>query len=114
MILLTIFFLRLIFGEEAFLAARLGDSYRVYCARVPRLVPRLRNAVAKGNRRPDWVRGVLAELLPIGVFVTVAFVSWSYDNQLMARAVLISFGVSLVVRALMPNAPIASRGSTNA
>jgi hypothetical protein len=26
--------------------------------------------------------------------------SWSYDNRLMIRAIIVSFGISLVVRAL--------------
>ena len=102
MILLTIFILRLILAEEAFLTERMGEPYRAYRARVPRLAPRLRTSVARGLTRPDWVRGVLAELLPIGVFVTLAVFSWTYDNRLMGRAILISFGVSLVVRALLP------------
>jgi len=34
--------------------------------------------------------------------VTIAFLSWTYDNWLMIRAILVSFGISLVFRALMP------------
>jgi hypothetical protein len=45
---------------------------------------------------------MLAELTPIGVFVALAFLSWSYDSRLMGRTILIFFGVSLVVRALLP------------
>ena len=45
---------------------------------------------------------LLTELNPIGVFITVAFLSWSYNNVLMLKGILISFGASLVVRALMP------------
>jgi hypothetical protein len=48
------------------------------------------------------MRAVLAELTPIGVFIALAFVSWSYDARLIGRAILISFGASLVARALMP------------
>lgn len=45
---------------------------------------------------------MLAELTPIGVFVALAFLSWTYDNRLMGRTILIFFGASLIVRALMP------------
>jgi hypothetical protein len=45
---------------------------------------------------------MLSELNPIGVFVTLAVFSWSYNNRLMVRAILVSFGLSLVVQALMP------------
>jgi uncharacterized membrane protein YraQ (UPF0718 family) len=46
---------------------------------------------------------VLAEINPIGIFVIFAALSWKYDIWLMVRAILVSFGVSLVVRALMPS-----------
>jgi protein-S-isoprenylcysteine O-methyltransferase Ste14 len=101
----TIFLLRLIFGEEAFLTQQLGEPYRAYLAQVPRLAPRLRTTIRDGGAKPDWLRGVLAELLPIGVFFTLAALSWTYDNRLMGRAILITFGISLVVRALLPGIP---------
>jgi protein-S-isoprenylcysteine O-methyltransferase Ste14 len=108
MVLITVFQLRLIFGEEAFLAGQLGEPYMNYLRTVPRLFPRLRSVlwftgIQPTGLKPQWFRSVLAELNPIGVFVTLAFLSWSYDTRLMVRAIVISFGVSLVVRALMPN-----------
>jgi protein-S-isoprenylcysteine O-methyltransferase Ste14 len=102
MVLLTIFLFRLILGEEAFLSIQLGEPYRAYMASVPRLIPRVRTGGARGDSKPNWLRGVLAELLPIGVCFTLAVLSWAYDNRLMGRAILISFGISLVVRALLP------------
>lgn len=111
MVLITVFQLRLILGEEAFLKHELGEPYLAYRRAVPRLVPRFRGAPAAAGARPLWGRAVLAELTPIGVFITLAFVSWSYNNRLMARAILISFGVSLVARALLPPAPRAKPGS---
>jgi protein-S-isoprenylcysteine O-methyltransferase Ste14 len=104
LVLLTLFLLRLILGEEAFLSKQLGEPFRAYLVSVPRLVPRLRTTVMRGVSKPNWLRGVLAEILPIGVFITLAALSWSYDNRLMGRAVLVSFGISLVVRALLPGA----------
>ena len=44
---------------------------------------------------------MLGELMPVGVLVSFAALSWQYDSELLIRAVLISFGLSLVVRALM-------------
>ena len=102
MALLTVFLLRLIFGEEAFLAAQLGEPYLAYLRAVPRLLPRLRGAPSSAGHKPRWLHGILAELFPIGVFIALAVLSWSYDNLLMIKAILISLGVSLIVRALMP------------
>jgi protein-S-isoprenylcysteine O-methyltransferase Ste14 len=104
MTLLTIFLLRLIFAEEAFLTQQLGEPYREYMRAVPRLIPRLRGVLPAAGRRPHWLIAVVTELNPIGVFVTLAVLSWWYDNELMLKAILVSFGASLVVRALVPRA----------
>ncbi len=106
-VLITIFQMRLIFGEEAFLAGQLGEPYREYLRAVPRLFPRLgailsRTGLKPTSRKPQWLRSVLAEIYPIGVFVTLAVFSWSYDNWLMIKAIIVSFGLSLVARALVP------------
>jgi protein-S-isoprenylcysteine O-methyltransferase Ste14 len=106
--LISVFLFRLILGEEAFLCAQLGEPYRAYLASVPRLIPRLRSNLAHHAGRPQWLRAFLAELLPIGVFLTLAALSWSYDNRLMDRAILIVFGVSLVVRALLPSQTVSN------
>jgi protein-S-isoprenylcysteine O-methyltransferase Ste14 len=97
----SIFQFVLIFGEEAFLAAQFGEPYRAYLLAVPRLFPRLRTTLAPSGNKPHWLQAVLSEITPLGVFITIAFLSWTYDNRLMARAVLVFFGLSLVVRALM-------------
>ena len=102
MILITVFLLRLIFGEETFLAVQLGKHYQNYLSAVPRVIPRLHSTLPPTGRNPHWLHAVLSELTPIGVFFTLAFLSWTYDNRLIMRSILITFGVSLVVRALLP------------
>lgn len=102
MVLVTIFYLRLIFGEEAFLAAQLGEPYRDYLRAVPRLFPRLRSGLPRATVQPRWPIAFLTELNAIGIFVTIAFLSWTYNNLLMIKAILICFGISLLVRAFMP------------
>jgi hypothetical protein len=99
---LAIFFqFRLIFGEEAFLAGQLGEPYREYLRAVPRLIPRLHPSLPQATAQPHWLTAVLTEIMPIGTFVTLAVVSWWYDNELMLEAILISLVASLVVRGLM-------------
>jgi protein-S-isoprenylcysteine O-methyltransferase Ste14 len=102
MVLISIFLFRLIMGEEAFLAAQIGEPYKIYLSAVPRLAPRLQASLPSRGSRPHWLRAALAELMPIGVFVALAFLSWSYDSRLVGRTILIFFGASLIVRALMP------------
>jgi protein-S-isoprenylcysteine O-methyltransferase Ste14 len=103
MAMLTVFLLRLIFGEEPFLTAQLGEPYLAYLGSVPRLLPSFRTSLKPAGHKPHWLHAVLAEINPIGIFVIFAALSWKYDIWLMVRAILVSFGVSLVVRALMPS-----------
>lgn len=102
MVLITVFLLRLILGEEAFLSGQLGEPYKEYLRTTPRLIPRLRGALPPAGNKPQWMTAVLAEVNAIGVFITLAVLSWSYDHTLMLRGILISFGVALLVRAVMP------------
>lgn len=101
MVLITLFQLRLILGEEAFLTKRLGEAYLTYMRAVPRLAPRLRGVPSNAGEKPQWMRALLSELTPIGVFVALAFFSWTYNNRLLLRVILICFGLSLVMRAIL-------------
>lgn len=102
MLLITFLIVRLTLGEEAFLTGKLGEPYQAYLRAVPRFLPRLRSSLPRSGARPHWLRAILAELTPIGIFAAIAFVSWSYNGALMVRVILISFGASLIVRALQP------------
>jgi protein-S-isoprenylcysteine O-methyltransferase Ste14 len=105
MILIGVFVMRLILAEEAFLGTQMGEPYKVYLRAVPRIVPRFHGSLPSGGNQPHWLRAAAAELTPIGVFVALAFLSWSYDSRLVGRTILIFFGASLIVRALMPQTP---------
>lgn len=107
MLLVTILYLRMIRSEEKFLAAELGEPYKEYLRAVPRLVPRFRSGLPACTAEPHWLTALLTELNPIGIFVVFAFLSWSYDNLLMLKAILISFVLAMVVRGLMKT-PIAT------
>jgi protein-S-isoprenylcysteine O-methyltransferase Ste14 len=102
MAMLSVFLLRLILGEEAFLLAQLGEPYRDYLHAVPRLFPRVKTNLPPSEGTPHWGNALIAEINPIGVFFTIAVLSWSYDTRLMLKAILVSFGISLIVRALVP------------
>jgi protein-S-isoprenylcysteine O-methyltransferase Ste14 len=102
LILLTLFLLRLILGEEDFLSAQLGEPYREYLRAVPRIIPRLRTTLPSVGSKPQWLHAVLVELTSIGVFLAFAVFSWNYDHQLMIRVIVICLGASLVMKALLP------------
>jgi protein-S-isoprenylcysteine O-methyltransferase Ste14 len=103
-ILITVHFLRLILGEEAFLSAKLGEAYREYLARVPRLMPSLRTRLPlsppPAASKPQWVVAALTEIFPIGLFFTMAVLAWRFDRMLMLQGVIFSFGLSLVMKAI--------------
>jgi|SRR5579863_5818935 len=103
MVLLTLFLVRLILAEEPFLAVQLSEPYQQYLRTVPRLLPRLRTALPRAGGKPHWGGAVLAELNPIGVFFVIAILGWSYNNRLMVQAILVTYGISLVGRALTPS-----------
>jgi len=105
MVLVTVFYLRLILGEEAFLGAKLGEPYREYLRAVPRLLPSLRPRLPRAEAKPKWLTAAATEIMPIGMFLTFACLSWTYNSDAMLWGVLASFVLSMVVRGLM-NAPI--------
>jgi hypothetical protein len=46
---------------------------------------------------------LLSELWPLGYAAGFAVLAWRYNPQLLLKMLLIAFGVSLIVRALMPS-----------
>jgi protein-S-isoprenylcysteine O-methyltransferase Ste14 len=109
-VILTIglFQLRLIFAEEPFLAAKLGQPYLDYCKSVPRLLPSLTPRVPPSGEQPRWLQAMLGEIYMIGVTLSFVVLGWRYNAVLLTRCVLISLGISLVVRAAMPRKPVAA------
>jgi protein-S-isoprenylcysteine O-methyltransferase Ste14 len=94
--------LRLIAGEESFLTAKLGAPYLDYCANVPRLFPSFTARLPPSAVQPRWLTAFLSEIYMWGVFVSFAVLGWRYNSVLIIKGVLISLGVSLIVRAFLP------------
>jgi protein-S-isoprenylcysteine O-methyltransferase Ste14 len=100
-VLLTVFYLRLTLGEEAFLSATLGQPYRDYLTAVPRFFPRLRSCLPAAGNKPHWLTALFTEIYPIGVFFTLGVLAWRYDHELMLEGIFWSFIISLLARGLM-------------
>ena len=100
-VLVTLFYMRTVSGEEAFLKAQLGEPYLAYLRAVPRWLPRLRATLPAAPASPHWLMAIVTEIMPIGIFVTLAVVSWSYDNIRMLDSLLIFLAASLIIRGFM-------------
>jgi protein-S-isoprenylcysteine O-methyltransferase Ste14 len=101
-IVIGLFELRLIFGEEAFLTAKLGEPYLAYCARVPRLIPALTPRVPASSTRPNWLIAALSESYMWGAFLVFTIAGFRYNATLIMQGILIALGVSIVIRAFLP------------
>lgn len=97
-----LFQLRLIAGEESFLTAKLGEPYLAYRAKVPSLIPAIAPRIPASTLQPNWPTAFLGEIYMWGVVITFAFFGWRYNSMLLIKGVLISLGVSLIVRAFLP------------
>ena len=106
MVLVTLFYVRLILGEEAFLSAKIGEPYREYPERGSQALAAPAFKLPRAAVQPHWMVALVTEVNAIGIFIVIAALAWTYDNLLMIKAVLISFGISLVVRAFMPREEI--------
>ncbi len=93
--------LRLIFAEEPFLTEKLGPTYVAYQALVPRLLPSVRPRIAEGNLVPRWPQAFLGEIYMWGVALSFAVAGWRYNALLLIQCVVVSFGVSLMLRAVV-------------
>ena len=93
--------LRLILGEEAFLAAQQREAYLAYKGQVSRLLPSVVPRVPASPAKPDWLRAILSEIYPVGMTLCFIVLAWRYNAFLLTQAVVICFGLSLIVRAFI-------------
>jgi protein-S-isoprenylcysteine O-methyltransferase Ste14 len=98
----ALFQLRLIAAEEAFLVERFDGPYLEYCAMVPRLLPLGAPKVAASAARPEWLMALAGEVYMWGVALSFALLGWRYNSQLLMQCVIVSLGVSIMVRAFLP------------
>lgn len=101
----SLFVMLLINTEERFLSAKLGAPYQQYRALVPRLLPRFISRVPASPARPQWAQAVLAETYPITFMLCFAGLAWRYNARILIQSLLICYGLSLIVRALI-KAPV--------
>src|SRR5262249_18902953 len=98
------FYYRLILAEEAYLAASQGDAYVAYKQKVPRFWRSLKARVAASQAKPQWLTSILAESYYVSFAVCFAILAWRYNAYLLIKCIIICFGASLIIRAILPQA----------
>jgi len=101
------FYIRLILGEEEYLAAQIGEPYLEYRRRVPRILPSLRPRLAASGLRAQWMQGLLGEIFTFTFACCLAALAWDYNAHLLIRCLLVCFGLSLIARAALPRPQLA-------
>ncbi len=87
--------------EENRLTAQSGEDYLAYRRKVPRFFCSLLPRIPAGGQRARWGQGFLGEIYPWGVCITyIAFAS-RYNVTLLEQGVLISLGISIMVRGML-------------
>ena len=97
----ALFQLRLISGEESFLTAKLGEPYAAYCTKVPRLLFAIKPRVPASTTQPKWSFAFLGEIYMWGVVFSFAVLGWRYNSILIIKGVLVSLGLSLIIRGFL-------------
>lgn len=91
---------RLVMREENFLVTQQGEAYLAYKNLVPCFFPNLPARVTAVTVPTHWRQALLAESFQLTMTICFAALAWRYDAQILIQALLICFGVSLVIRAL--------------
>jgi protein-S-isoprenylcysteine O-methyltransferase Ste14 len=98
----AIFYFRLILAEEAHLASQQGEAYLAYQQKVPRLWRSFRARVPASPAKPQWITSLLAESYYVAFTICFAILAWRYNAYLLMKCIIICFGASLVIRAILP------------
>jgi protein-S-isoprenylcysteine O-methyltransferase Ste14 len=89
---LLFFYYRLIFREEAALTASQGESFRAYCAAVPRFFPALRPRVPASGAKPRWGQAFAGEMFIWGFAASVVAVAISLSPTIFWIVLGVSAG----------------------
>ncbi len=93
---MVLFDYRLILREEAGIRQSQGESYRAYCAAVPRLLPALAPKVPSAGRTPNWGDGFLGEAFMWVLALSVV----AFAITLNQRVFFVVLGSAFVVYAI--------------
>ena len=69
--------------------------------------PRCGRKIAAAGREPRWFQAFAGEFYFWGVALSFAFLGWAYATPRLIQAIVISFGLALLIRAFTPR-PVAA------
>ncbi len=95
-----IFNYRLIFREESELSESQGESYREYCAAVPRLLPSFTPRVPSAGNVPNWLDGFIGELMFWGLGISVVVLAITLRGLPFETVLWISFMTPWLIQIL--------------
>ncbi len=106
---MVLFDYRLILREEAGILATQGDSYRAYCAAVPRLLPALRPQIESAGTTTRWGDGFLGEAFMWVLAAAVVVFAISLNQRVffivLAAAFVVYAACYAVIRMRQKTAP---------
>ena len=91
----------LMLSEDRYLRGRWGAAYEAYRGEVPAVLPMGRARASVGGQ-PAWGSAAFSEVYFWAVAASFIALGWRYNAFLLQRCVLVSFGLGLVARALLP------------
>ncbi len=94
--------LRLILAEESFLTTKLGEPYVAYCAKVPRLIPVHHTSSPRLRHSTQLAHCLPRRDLHVGCRRLLRDPRLALQLHPLIKGVLISLGISLIVRAFIP------------
>jgi len=105
----TLLIVAWVLAEERKLTIERGDAYTAYLKKVPRFFPSIVPRIPAGAARPHWLQGFLGEIHLWGMTITYLIFAHRYDVTVLEQGVLISVGITFLVRAIWrPSIPAVS------
>jgi protein-S-isoprenylcysteine O-methyltransferase Ste14 len=105
----TMLIVVLVRAEERKLTAERGEVYAAYVRQVPRFFPAFSPRIPANTQQPHWLQGFLGEIHFWGILITYLVFADRYNVTILEQGVLISIGITFLVRAIwQPSIPAAS------
>src|ERR1035437_1186982 len=100
LVTVTLLILAWVLAEERKLTIEQGDVYTAYLKKVPRFFPAILPRIPAGVAQPHWLQGFLGEIHLWGMTITYLIFAHRYNVTILEQGVLISVGITFLVRAI--------------